>query len=65
MLKEDGGINGLLPLELNEGSRSERRVGSDGNALLLGELDERLLDEVGVVLYKRASVRISLYFARF
>lgn len=51
VLEEDGSVVGLLPLELNERGGAERRVGGDGNALLLGELDEGLLDEVGVVLY--------------
>lgn len=40
----------VLHVELLEAGRAERAVGSDGDALVLGEVDQLLLDEVGVVL---------------
>jgi len=41
---------GVLHVELAEAGGAERAVGSDGNALLLGKVKEKLLNEVGVVL---------------
>ena len=53
----DGGVlherreaDGLLHAEDVEAGRAERRVGRHGDALVLGEPDKVLLDEVGVVL---------------
>lgn len=40
----------MLHVELEERGRAERAVGSDGDALTLGKLEELLLGEVGVVL---------------
>ena len=39
----------LVPIELNEGERSESRVTGNGDVLALGERDQFLLDEVGVM----------------
>lgn len=50
MVEEKGGILGGLHVELDKGLRAEGGVGGDGDAALLGELDERLLGEVWVVL---------------
>lgn len=50
VLEQLGGILGVLELELDEAERAEGRVGGDGDALLLGVVDQRLLGEVGVVL---------------
>ena len=50
VLEEGLELLGVLHVELAEGSRAERRVSSDGDALSLGEVEEVLLDEVGVVL---------------
>lgn len=50
VLEQERGIGGLLPAELEEGRWAKGGVGGDGKALLLGQLDEGLLDEVWVVL---------------
>ena len=50
VLDEGSELDGVLHVELEEAGGAERAVGGDGDALLLGEVEELLLDEVGVVL---------------
>lgn len=50
VLEQKRGIGGLLPAKLEEGRWAEGGVGGNGNALLLGQLDEGLLNKVWVVL---------------
>lgn len=49
MLKQGLELQGLLPVELNEALRTEGRVGSHSNTLLLAEVDEVGLGKVGVM----------------
>lgn len=50
MVEQAGGLLGILHLQLDEAQRTEGGVSGDGDALLLGVVDQRLLGEVGVVL---------------
>lgn len=50
VVEQEGGILGLLDLELDEAERTEGGVCGDGEALLLGVVDKGLLGEVRVVL---------------
>lgn len=50
VLEQLGGVLGVLHLQLDEAERTEGGVGSDGDALLLGVVDQGLLGEVRVVL---------------
>ena len=49
VVKQHGGVLGLLHVELDERQRAERAVGGHGDVALLAELEERLLGQVGVV----------------
>lgn len=50
MLEQKRGIVGFLPAQLEERGWAKGGVCGNGNALLLGQLEESLLDEVWVVL---------------
>ena len=50
VLDEGGQLDGVLHVELEEAGGAEGAVGGDGDALALGEVEQLLLDEVGVVL---------------
>ena len=52
VLEESGALVGALPVKLAERDGAERRVSHHGDLLGLRELDQRLLSEVGVVLYR-------------
>lgn len=49
MVEEERGVLGALQVELDEAQRSKGGVCGDGNAVLLGVLDQLLLGEVWVV----------------
>lgn len=51
VLEQCGGVIGLLPLEFEEGLRTEGGICGDGDVLSLGEINKVLLDEVWVVLW--------------
>lgn len=57
LLEERDKVGGVLHVELLEGSRTEGRVGGDGNALVGSQLDQVRLDQVGVVLDLQGSRR--------
>ena len=50
VLKQLGGVVCLFPIESDKRQRAKGRVSSKGDVLALGERDELLLHEVGVVL---------------
>nr|POE59280.1 hypothetical protein CFP56_24549 [Quercus suber] len=50
VLEQQGGVVGLLHVELEERLRAEGRVGGDGDVAALAQVEQVLLDEVGVVL---------------
>lgn len=50
VLDEGRQLDGVLHVELEEAGRAEGAVGGDGDALLLGQVQQLLLDEVRVVL---------------
>ena len=49
VVHEQGRVFGALHVEFEEGLGAKGGIGCDGDALALGEVDETLLGEVGVV----------------